>query len=196
MKNLGVRGKYAITSGKIPRFRPTNALHSQLADVNGEYWIPIPYATLFNSEKPKVCWIRGHKVCPLIQPTFGSFLNNYPNIRIRKRRIPSPLQKAGAWRFQLAPYKRRDAGDHAGTIPGADAGVGDRIQAPDPGSAAQRSPVIHCAKRRNLKIFSGSPTQIQWKLSTSGFHTIHSLKSTPQRSAAVWISTLKNWKNQ
>ena len=58
--------------------------------------------------------------------------------------------------------------------------------------AAQRSPVIHCAKRRNLKIFSGPPSQIQWKLSTSGFHTIHSLKSTPQRSAAVWISTLKN----
>ena len=107
-------------------------------------------------------------------------------------RIPSPLQKAGAWRFQLAPYKRRGAGDHAGTIPGADAGAGDRIQAPDPGSAAQRSPVIHCAKRRNLKIFSGPPSQIQWKLSTSGFHTIHSLKSTPQRSAAVWISTLKN----
>ena len=96
------------------------------------------------------------------------------------------------WRFQLAPYKRRGAGDHAGTIPGADAGAGDRIQAPDPGSAAQRSPVIHCAKRRNLKIFSGPPSQIQWKLSTSGFHTIHSLKSTPQRSAAVWISTLKN----
>lgn len=108
------------------------------------------------------------------------------------RRIPSPLQKAGAWRFQLAPYKRRGAGDHAGTIPGADAGAGDRIQAPDPGSAARRSPVIHCAKRRNLKIFSGPPSQIQWKLSTSGFHTIHSLKSTPQRSAAVWISTLKN----
>ena len=108
------------------------------------------------------------------------------------RRIPSPLQKAGAWRLQLAPYKRRGIGDHAGTIPGADARTGDCIQTPNPGSAARRSPVIHCAKRRNLKIFSGPPSQIQWKLSTSGFHTIHSLKSTPQRSAAVWISTLKN----
>ena len=91
----------------------------------------------------------------------------------------------------LLLYKRLELGGF-GTIPGADAGAGDRIQAPDPGSAAQRSPVIHCAKRRNLKIFSGPPSQIQWKLSTSGFHTIHLLKSTPQRSAAVWISTLKN----
>ena len=77
-----------------------------------------------------------------------------------RRRISSPLQKAGAGRLQLAPYKRRGTGDHAGTIPGADAGPGDRIQTSDPGSAAQRSPLIHCAKRRNLKIFSGSPTQI------------------------------------
>ena len=29
---------------------------------------------------------------------------------------PSPLQKAGAWRFQLAPYKRRGTGEHTGTI--------------------------------------------------------------------------------
>ena len=95
-----------------------------------------------------------------------------------KRRIPSSLQKAGTGRLQLAPYKRRGSGDHAGTIPGADAGAGDRIQTPDPGSAAQRSPVMRCAKRRNLKIFSGSPSQIQWKLSTSGSHAIHSIKST------------------
>lgn len=51
-------------------------------------------------------------------------------------RIPSPLQKAGAWRFQLAPYKRRSTGDHSGTIPGTDAGARDRIPAPDPGSTA------------------------------------------------------------
>ena len=70
-------------------------------------------------------------------------------------------------------------------------GAGDRIQTSDPGSAAQRSPVIRCAKRRNLKIFSDSLMQIRWELSTSGSHTIHSIKSTPQRSAAVWISTLK-----
>ena len=107
-------------------------------------------------------------------------------------RIPSPLQKAGAWRFQLAPYKRRGTGDHAGTIPGADARTGDCIQTPDPGSAAQRSPLIRCAKRRNLKIFSSSPTQIQWELFTSGSHAIHSIKSTSQRLTAVWISTLKN----
>ena len=107
-------------------------------------------------------------------------------------RIPSSLQKAGTGRLQLAPYKRRGSGDHAGTIPGADAGAGDRLQTPDPGSAAQRSPVMRCAKRRNLKIFSGSPSQIQWKLSTSGSHAIHSIKGTPQQSAAVWISTLKN----
>ena len=99
---------------------------------------------------------------------------------------------AGAWRLQLAPYKRRGIGDHAGTIPGADARTGDCIQTPDPGSAARRSPLIRCAKRRNLKIFSSSPTQIQWELSTSGSHAIHSIKSTSQRLAAVWISTLKN----
>ena len=95
-------------------------------------------------------------------------------------------------RIQLAPYQRRGSGDHAGTIPGADAGAGDRIQTSDSGSAAQRSPLIRCAKRRNLKIFSGLPSQIRWKLSTSGPHAIHSIKSTPQQSAAVWISTLKN----
>lgn len=33
---------------------------------------------------------------------------------------------------------------------------------------------------------------MQWKLSTSGPHAIHSIKGTPQRSAAVWISSLKN----
>ena len=35
-------------------------------------------------------------------------------------RFLPPLQKAGAWRFQLAPYKRRGTGDHAGTISGID----------------------------------------------------------------------------
>ena len=59
-----------------------------------------------------------------------------------RRRIPSPLQKAGAWRLQLAPYQRRGTGDHAGTIPCTDAGAGDRIQTSDPGSTAQRSPLI------------------------------------------------------
>ena len=78
-------------------------------------------------------------------------------------RIPSPLQKAGAWRFQLAPYKRRGTGNHAGTIPGADAGAGDRIQAPDPGSTAQRSPVIRdmlckTEKFKNLFRFATADT--------------------------------------
>lgn len=54
-----------------------------------------------------------------------------------RRQIPSPLQKAGAWQFQLAPYKRRSTGDHTGTIPGTDAGLGDRVQTSNPGSAAQ-----------------------------------------------------------
>lgn len=62
--------------------------------------------------------------------------------------IPSPLQKAGAWRFQLAPHNRRGTGNHSGAVPCADAGTGDRIQTPDPGSSAQRSSVNRCAKRR------------------------------------------------
>lgn len=57
--------------------------------------------------------------------------------------IPSSRQKAGAWRFQLAPYKRRSTGDHPGAVPCTDAGTGDRIQTPDPGSGAQRSSVKH-----------------------------------------------------
>ena len=65
-----------------------------------------------------------------------------------RRRISSPLQKAGAGRFQLATYKRRGAGDHTGTISGIDAGAGDRLQTSDPGSASPGSPVRHCAKRR------------------------------------------------
>ena len=90
-------------------------------------------------------------------------------------RIPSPLQKAGAWRFQLAPYKRRGTGDHAGTIPGVDAGAGDRIQTSDPGSVSSGSPVKHCAKRRKSKIFSHSPSRADWKLSTAGPYCIHSI---------------------
>ena len=66
----------------------------------------------------------------------------------------------------LLLYKRLELGASAGPVQkkrhwrsrrnntGADAGPGDRIQTSDPGSAAQRSPLIHCAKRRNLKIFS------------------------------------------
>ena len=65
-----------------------------------------------------------------------------------RRWIPSPLQKAGAWRFQLAPYKGRSTGDHTGTIPGVDAGAGDRLQTSDPGSASQGSFVRNWAKRR------------------------------------------------
>lgn len=38
-------------------------------------------------------------------------------------RIPSPLQKAGAWRLLLEPYKRKGAGDHTGTISAIDAGL-------------------------------------------------------------------------
>ena len=79
--------------------------------------------------------------------------------------------------------QKRGTGDHAGTISGVDEGAGDHLQTSDPGSAAQQSPVIRCAKQRNLKIFSGSPSQIQWKLSTSGSHAIHSIKSTPHLPA-------------
>lgn len=70
--------------------------------------------------------------------------------------VSSPLQKAGAWRFQLAPYKRRGIGDHTGTISGIDAGAGDCLQTSDPRSAATGSSVKHCAKRRKQKIFPPS----------------------------------------
>ena len=149
--------------------------------VRAEHWARILNECL-NSGMSETAWCRANGIS---EKQFFYWQ------RILRRGIDG-LASIVKFNFQLAPYKRRGAGDRAGTIPGADAGAGDRIQAPDPGSAAQRSPVIHCAKRRNLKIFSGPPSQIQWKLSTSGFHTIHSLKSTPQRSAAVWISTLKN----
>ena len=89
--------------------------------------------------------------------------------------IPSPLQKAGAWRFQLAPYKRRGTGDHAGTISGIDEGAGDCLQTPDPGSASSGSPVKHCAKRRKSKIFSHSPSRADWKLYTAEPYYIHSI---------------------
>ena len=94
----------------------------------------------------------------------------------------------------LLLYKRLELGGFSWprTKEEALARTGDCIQTPDPGSAARRSPLIRCAKWRNLKIFSSSPTQIQWELSTSGSHAIHSIKSTSQRLAAVWISTLKN----
>ena len=72
------------------------------------------------------------------------------------------------------------------TIPGVDAGAEDCIQTPDPGSADQRFSVKHCAKRRNLKIFSASPPQIQRKLSITRTYVIHSIKSTLQRLAAVY----------
>ena len=55
------------------------------------------------------------------------------------RWISSPLQKTGARRLHLAPYKRRGAGDHTGTIPGIDAGSGDCLQTSDPGSASTGS---------------------------------------------------------
>lgn len=35
-----------------------------------------------------------------------------------RRWIPSPLQRTGAWRFQLAPYKRRGTGNHTRTVTG------------------------------------------------------------------------------
>ena len=92
-----------------------------------------------------------------------------------RRRISSPLQKAGAWRFQLAPYKRRGTGDHTGTISGIDAGAGDCLQTSDSGSTSQGSPVRHCAKRRKSKIFSPSPPREDWKLSTTGPYCIHSI---------------------
>lgn len=92
-----------------------------------------------------------------------------------RRWIPSPLQKAGAWRFQLASYKRRGTGDHAGTISGVDEGAGDRLQTSDPGSVSSGSPVKHCAKRRKSKIFSHSPSRTDWKLSTAEPYCIHSI---------------------
>ena len=92
-----------------------------------------------------------------------------------RRWIPSPLQKAGTWRFQLAPYKRRGTGDHTGIIPGFDAGAGDRLQASDSGSASSGSPVRHCAKRRKSKIFSHSPSRVDRKLSTVEPYCIHSI---------------------
>src|SRR5699024_4703780 len=90
-----------------------------------------------------------------------------------RRWFPSPLQKAGAWRFQLAPYKRRGTGDHTGTISGIDEGTGDRLQTSDPGSASPGSPVRLCAKRRKSKIFSPSPSRVDRKLSTAAPHRIH-----------------------
>ena len=86
-----------------------------------------------------------------------------------------PLQKAGTWRFQLASYKRRGTGDHAGTISGVDEGAGDRLQTSDPGSVSSGSPVKHCAKRRKSKIFSYSLSRTEWKLSTAEPYCIHSI---------------------
>ena len=112
-----------------------------------------------------------------------------------RRWIPSPLQKAGAWRFQLAPYKRRGTGDHAGTISGIDEGAGDCLQTPDPGSASSGSPVKHCAKRRKSKIFSHSPSRADWKLSTAEPYYIHSImEDLPAASCCVdkYSEKLKN----
>lgn len=92
-----------------------------------------------------------------------------------RRRISSPLQKAGAWRFQLAPYKRRGTGDHAGTIPGIDAGAGDCFQTSDPGSASTGSSVKYCAKRRKQKIVPPSQPQADRQLSTTRPDCIHSM---------------------
>ena len=41
--------------------------------------------------------------------------------------MASSLQKAGAWRLQLALYKRRGTGDYTGTISGIVAGSGECI---------------------------------------------------------------------
>ena len=89
--------------------------------------------------------------------------------------VADELQKAGAWRLQLATYKRRGDGDYTGTISGIDAGTGDRLQASDPGSASPGSPVRHCAKRRKSKIFSPLPFWADRKLSTAGLYRIHSI---------------------
>ena len=90
-------------------------------------------------------------------------------------RIPSPLQKAGARRLQLALYKRGGTGDHTGTISGIDAGTGDRLQASDPGSAPPGSSIRHCAKRRKSKIFSPLLSWADRKLSTARPYRIHSI---------------------
>ena len=92
-----------------------------------------------------------------------------------RRRISSPLQKAGAGRFQLAPYKTRGTGDHTGTISGIDERAGDRLQTSDPGSTSPGSPVKHCAKRRKSKIFLHSSSWADQKLSTAGSYCIHSI---------------------
>ena len=96
-------------------------------------------------------WIRS------LQQFRVSFLRQtlWPDQRacMGRWRIPFPLQKAGAWRFQLAPHKRRGTGDHTGTISGIDEGAGDRLQTSDPGSASSGSPVKHCANGENQKSF-------------------------------------------
>ena len=74
VQNLGVRGKYTMKRGGAQRFLLTDTSHNRLTDGNGKYWIPIPDATLFNSEKPKVCWIRGQKRLP----SYSTHLRFFP----------------------------------------------------------------------------------------------------------------------
>lgn len=99
---------------------------------------------------------------------------------------PSPLQKAGAWRFQLASYKRRGTGDHAGTISGVDEGAGDHLQTSDPGSVSSGSPVKHCAKRRKSKIIFRIRRPTDWRLSTAEPYCIHSSWSTYRQASCRW----------
>ena len=77
--------------------------------------------------------------------------------------------------FSWPRTKRRGSGDHAGTIPGADAGAGDRIQTSDPGSAARRSPVMRCAKRRNLKTLFRFANTDTWRVIhiRISYHSFH-----------------------
>ena len=103
-----------------------------------------------------------------------------------RRWISPPLQKAGAWRFQLAAYERRSTGDHAGTIPGTDARVGDCLQTSDPGSASTGSSVKHCAKQRKQKIFLPLQSRTNRQLSTTKPYYIHSmLKYLPAAGCCV-----------
>ena len=105
------------------------------------------------------------------------YKTQWPHQRTRMGRgwIPSPLQKVGTWRFQLVPYKRRSTGDHTGTISGTDAGTGNRIQTPDPGSVAQRSSVKTLCKTekiKNLFVFAAA-AQAEVIHSQVSYHLFH-----------------------
>ena len=132
--------------------------------VRAEHWARILNECL-NSGMSKTAWCRANGIS---EKQFFYWQ------RILRRGIDG-LASIVKFNFQLAPYKRRGAGNHTGTISGIDAGTGDRLQASDPGSAPPGSSIRHCAKRRKSKIFSHSPSRTDWKLSTAEPYCIHSI---------------------